>query len=60
LDIRIPANTTAIVDLPDDSAPFEVGSGEWKYAIDVQVPPYPPAPPASLVFPVETPAVDHV
>lgn len=60
LNVRVPANTTAIIELPDGSEPFEVGSGEWKYTVEIQPQPYPPAPPASLVFPVETPTVDHV
>jgi alpha-L-rhamnosidase len=60
LRLRVPANATAIVDLPDDSEPFEVGSGEWGYSVALQPQPYPPAPPASLIFPVATPTADHV
>jgi alpha-L-rhamnosidase len=60
LTVSVPANTTAIVDLPNGSEPFEVGSGEWSYSVEMEPLPYPPAPPASLVFPVATPTADHV
>jgi alpha-L-rhamnosidase len=58
--VIVPANTTAVVELPDGSEPFEVGAGEWSFATQLQPRPYPPAPPASLVFPIETPTADHV
>lgn len=60
LAIEVPANTSAIVELPDGSTPVEVGSGAWQYAVEVQPQPYPPAPPPSLVFPVQTPTADRV
>ncbi len=60
LSVRIPANTTATVHLPDGSDAIDVGSGEWEFTCDVDLPPYPPAIPASLIFPMATPTVDTV
>ncbi|CAN5669265.1 glycoside hydrolase family 78 protein [soil metagenome] len=60
LNLQIPANTSALIELPDGSAPFTVGSGGWTYSTEIQPQPYPPIPPASLVFPMETPTQDHV
>jgi alpha-L-rhamnosidase len=60
LNLRIPANASAIVELPDGSAPFTVGSGNWSYTAEIQPQPYPPALPSSLVFPIEAPTENRV
>ncbi|GLH99547.1 alpha-L-rhamnosidase [Phytohabitans aurantiacus] len=51
VSVTVPPNTTAVVELPDGSAPVEVGSGDHEFRIAYEPARYPPPRPPHTVWP---------